>query len=80
MTHLRLSRAEMIKLVDRIRSGEHHQTVDADVALFVANCLNPKRTDLIFWPHGYPHDASKPEPTSAEIVDQALTPGPVIRL
>jgi Colicin immunity protein / pyocin immunity protein len=77
----KLSRAEMIALVDKIVlcQGTEKEVNDA-IALFDANCLHPSKNSLIFWPHGVPHDRSKPEPTAAEIVDKALTPGTVICL
>jgi hypothetical protein len=59
----------MLALVERIqRTGGKR----ADVELFVANCKHPAGTDLIFWPHGFPHDPSKPEPTAEEIVAKAM--------
>jgi hypothetical protein len=65
-----LSRPEMLALVERIlRNGGKR----ADIDLFVANCKHPAGTDLIFWPHGVPHDPSKPEPTAEEIVEKAMS-------
>jgi hypothetical protein len=65
-----LSRPEMLALVERIlRTGGKK----ADVELFAANCKHPAGTDLIFWPHGVPHDPSKPEPTAEEIVEKAMS-------
>jgi hypothetical protein len=70
----KLTREEMIALVDKIRRAEGtEEEIDAAVELFDANCLHPRRNGLIFWPDG-------PEPTTEEIVDKALTPGPVIQL
>jgi hypothetical protein len=77
----KLSRAEMIALVEKIMNavGTEKEISDA-VALFDAHCVHPSKNGLIFWPHGFPHDRSKPEPTAAEIVDKAMTPGTVIHL
>jgi hypothetical protein len=41
--------------------------------VFEANCKHSAGTDLIFWPHGFPHDPEKPEPTIEEIVDKAMS-------
>jgi hypothetical protein len=77
----KLTRSEMIALVEKIRRAEGTEAeIQAAVQLFDANCLHPSKNELIFWPHGFPHDPSLPEPTTEEIVDKALTPGPVIRL
>jgi hypothetical protein len=77
----KLTRAEMIELVEKIRRDEGTEDeIDAAVQLFVDNCLNPDGSDLIFWPHGFPHNPNLPEPTTEEIVDKALSPGAVIRL
>lgn len=74
-----LTRDEMIQLVRRItEAAGNEDDMDADVALYEANCGHPDGTDLIFWPHGFPHDDSKPEPTVEEIVDKAMTYQPVI--
>jgi len=76
-----LSRAEMIELVEKIRRAEGTGAeIHANVALFDANCRNPNKNSLIFWPHGVPHDSSKAEPTAEEIVDKAMMPGRVIHL
>jgi hypothetical protein len=73
----KLSREEMITLVQGRRTeAELH----ADVALFQANCVHPDGTNLIFWPHGVPHDPTKPDPTAEEIVDKAMSQSGVIRL
>jgi hypothetical protein len=65
-----LSRPEMLALVERIlRTGGKQ----AEIELFDANCKHPAGTDLIFWPHGFPDDPSKPEPTAAEIVEKAMS-------
>ena len=77
----KLTRAEMIALVEKIRRAEgSEEEIGAAVELFVANCLHPDGSDLIFWPHGFPHKPDLPEPTTEEIVDKALSPGSVIRL
>jgi hypothetical protein len=77
----KLSREEMIALVQKIMRAEGTEAEqDANVALFQANCQHSGGTDLIFWPHGFPHDPAKPEPTAAEIVDKAMSQSGVIRL
>ena len=77
----KLTRAEMIALVEKIRRAEGtEEEIDAAVELFDANCLHPSKNSLIFWPHGFPHNPKLPEPTTEEIVDKALDPGSVIRL
>jgi hypothetical protein len=71
-----LTRDEMIALVTRICKVEGTESeIDQMVRLFVANCKHPGGSDLIFWPHGYPHDPSMPEPTVEQIVDQAMSGG-----
>ena len=77
----KLTRAEMIELVERIRRAEGtEEEISAAVQLFVDNCLHPDGSGPIFWPHGFPHNPNLPEPTSEENVDKALSPGSVIRL
>lgn len=77
----KLTRAEMIALVEKIRRAEGtEEEVGAMVELFDANCLHPDKNGLIFWPHGFPNNPELPEPTSEEIVDKALDPGSVIKL
>ena len=77
----KLTRAEMIALVEKIRRAEGtEEEIGAMVELFKANCLHPSGSDLIFWPHGFPHNPKLPEPTTEEIVDKALDPGSVIKL
>jgi hypothetical protein len=69
-----LSRSEMIELVRRISTANGSEAeIDEMVGVFVANCRHPAGTDLIFWPNGFPHDSSKPEPTVEEIVDKAMS-------
>jgi len=81
MSQDKLSREEMITLVRKIRRAEGTEAQqNADLALFQANCLHPDSTDLIFWPHGFPHDPTKPEPTAEEIVDKAISQSGVVRL
>lgn len=76
-----LTREQMIALVDKIRRVEGtEEEIGAAVELFRANCLHPSGSDLIFWPHGVPHNPKLPEPTTEEIVDKALSSGHVIRL
>ena len=71
-----LSRDEMIALVTRISNVEGtEEQIDDMVLLFIANCRHPDGSDLIFWPNGFPHDPSKPEPTIEEIVDKAMSDG-----
>jgi hypothetical protein len=77
----KLTRVEMIALVDKIRRGEGtEEEINAAVQLFDANCLHPRKNGLIFWPHGFPHKPHLPEPTTEEIVDKAMSPDSVIRL
>ena len=73
---MKLTRAEMIELVKKIMRAEGcKREIAADVSLFDASCLNPKKNELIFYPNGHP---TIPEPTADEIVELALTPGTVI--
>ena len=84
MSQEKLSREEMVTLVRKIMRAEWAKGTeaeqDADLTLFRANCLHPARADLIFWPHGVPHDPTKPMPTAEEIVDKAMSQSGVIRL
>jgi hypothetical protein len=88
MSQAKLSREEMITLVRKIMreewaegtGAEREAERDADIDLFRANCLHPGGANLIFWPHGHPHDPTKPEPTAEEIVDKAMSQSGVIRL
>ena len=74
----KLTRAEMIALVEKIQRAEGtEEEMDAALELFIANCRHPSGSDLIFWPHGFPHNPELPEPTTEEIVDKALDPGSV---
>jgi Colicin immunity protein / pyocin immunity protein len=60
----KLTRAEMIELVERIRRAEGtEEEISAAVQLFVDNCLHPDGSGPIFWPHGFPHNPNLPEPT-----------------
>ncbi len=69
-----LSQDEMLALVDRIsRADGTEEEAYADVELFIANCKHPDGSDLIFWPNGFPHDPSKPEPTVEQIVERAMS-------
>jgi hypothetical protein len=77
----KLTRAEMIALVEKIRRAEGtEEEISAVVKLFDANCLHPDKNGLIFWPHGFPANPELPEPTTEEIVDKALDAGSVIKL
>jgi hypothetical protein len=77
----KLTRAEMIALVDKIRRGEGTEAeINAAVQLFKANCLHPRGSDLIFWPHGFPHKPHLADPTTEEIVDKAMSTDSIIRL
>jgi hypothetical protein len=70
----KLTRAQMIALVTRLVNAQgSEEEQDADITLFQANCVHPAGTDLIYWPSGFPHDPSEPEPTVEEIVDRAMT-------
>lgn len=69
-----LNRDQMLALVRRISNAEGSRAeIDTMVAVFDANCKHPDKNGLIFWPDGFPHDPSKPEPTVEEIVDRAMT-------
>ena len=71
---MNLDREEMIALVARIMSAEGtEEEIDANIELFVANCRHPAKTDLIYWPSGFPHNPDTPEPTVEQIVDQAMS-------
>lgn len=77
----KLTREEMIALVDKIRRAEGtEEEIGAVVELSDANCLHPSKNGLIFWPHGFPDNPNLPEPTTEEIVDKALDPSHVIKL
>jgi hypothetical protein len=84
MGQAKLSREEMITLVRKIMRAEWAEGTeaeqDADIALFRANCVRPGGANLIFWPHGHPHDPTKPQPTAEEIVDKAMSQSGVIRI
>lgn len=68
-----LNREQMLELVRRISTAEGSEAeIDAMVTVFDANCKHPDKNGLIFWPHGFPHDPAKPEPTVEEIVDRAM--------
>src|SRR4051794_39613412 len=70
-----LTRNEMIALVERILRAEGTAAEQsADIERFEANCKHPDGSDLIFWPHGVPHDPSTPERTAEEIVNRAMHP------
>ena len=63
----------MIALVSRIfRAEGTAEEADADVELFIANCKHPAKSDLIFWPHGFPNDPTQLEPTIEKVVDRAM--------
>lgn len=77
----KLTRDEMIALVDKIRRNDGtEKEINAAVELFRFNCLHPSGSSLIFWPHGYPHNPNLPEPTTEEIVDKALSTDHIIKL
>jgi hypothetical protein len=74
-TQQKLTRQELLQLVGRIMAADGtEQELNEMVALFDHNCVNPKKNGLIFWPHGFPHDPTKRNPTAGEIVDAALDP------
>ena len=77
----KLTREEMIALVDKIRRNDGTEAeIDAAVELFDANCLHPRGNGLIFWPHGVPDNPNLPEPSTEEIVDKALSTDHIIKL
>ena len=68
----KLPREEMMALVERIfRAEGTGEQADEDVELFVANCLHPSKTDLIFWPELVPELRGR-VPTVEEVVDLAM--------
>jgi len=68
----KLSREEMLALVARIfRAEGTEKQADADIELFVANCVHPSGTDIIFWPELVPELAGR-VPTVEEVVDLAM--------
>lgn len=70
----RLSREQMLDLVDRIRRSEGtEEEADADIELFIANCAHPSGSDLIFWPDLVPEFPPGYEPKVAEIIDLAMS-------
>ncbi|MFI6678176.1 bacteriocin immunity protein [Kribbella sp. NPDC050470] len=63
-------RAELIRIVHRIMTGDYtsEEEVDRLVADFQAAVPHPRATGLIFWPRDeFDHD-----PTPEEVVDRAL--------
>lgn len=70
----KLSYGEMIELVRKISRAE---VAEADLAImvevFVANCVHPGSTDLIFYPDEYFEGNANPSPE--EIVAKALAAG-----
>ncbi len=71
----KLSRDQMMILVGRIFQAEGtEQAADADIALFVANCAHPSKTDILFWPELVPELAGR-VPTVEEVVDLAMRGG-----
>jgi hypothetical protein len=76
----RLSRDELIELVERIMraEGETQEEADRLVELFEASVPRPDASDLIFWPKLALGDASPGrELTAAEVVDLALSYRPI---
>ena len=52
---------EMIALGEKIlRADGSENEIHAAVALFDANCPNPRKNGLIFWPHGDLDDPHQP--------------------
>jgi hypothetical protein len=71
----KLSRDQMLTLVGRIfRAEGTEQEADADLDLFVANCVHPSKTDILFWPELVPELAGR-EPTVEEVVELAMRGG-----
>jgi hypothetical protein len=71
----KLSRDQMLVLVGRIfRAEGTEMAADADIALFVANCAHPSKTDILFWPELVPELAGR-VPTAEEVVDLAMNGG-----
>jgi hypothetical protein len=71
----KLSRVELIELLDRISSGDGTEDeLDAWVALFEKNVPHPEASGLIFWPERYGLGTS---PSHEKIVDKALNYKPI---
>ena len=67
----KLSRDQMLTPGARIfRAEGNEQAADADIALFVANCAHPSKTDILFWPELVPELAGR-VPTVRKVVDLA---------
>jgi Colicin immunity protein / pyocin immunity protein len=71
----RLTRSELIDLVERIMRGDSDSQEEADrlVDLFVDSVPHPEADDLIF----YPQKTFGREPTAEEVVDAALSYTPI---
>jgi hypothetical protein len=68
----KLSRDQMMTLVGRIfRAEGTEQEADADIELFVVNCVHPSKTDILFWPELVPELAGR-APTVEEVVELAM--------
>lgn len=68
----KLSKEELIDLVDKIRKVEGTEAeIDVMVQIFEANCQHPAKTDLIFYPDD--HFEGNSEPATLQIVEKALS-------
>ena len=68
----KLTRDEMLELVARIYRAEGTEEDAArDLGLFIANCIHPSSTDILFWPELVPELHGR-VPTIAEVVALAM--------
>jgi hypothetical protein len=68
----RLTRDEMFALVTRIYRAEGSEEDAArDLGLFIANCVHPSPTDILFWPELVPELQGR-VPTVEEVVNLAV--------
>jgi hypothetical protein len=69
-----LTRDEMLALVARIYRAEGTEEDAArDLTLFIANCVHPSATDILFWPELVPELKGR-VPTVEEVVVLAMGP------
>jgi hypothetical protein len=72
-----MTREEMIQLVRNLSSGEGSEAeMTAWLGKSERSVPYVSWQNLIFWPQGFPHDPTKPEMRSEEIVDKALSSKP----
>ena len=69
----KLSREELIAIVAQLCAGDGTEDELSDMLTRLETAVPGVRwQNLIYWPSGYPHDSSAPEPTPEEIVDRGL--------